>query len=111
MRTKKLSTAIATTVLVACVPVTTIYAGAALASSQRPDRPAAAAMPAATALSSGPYAWASRSSNLPFGGAALTFSGAVVYGAPARAKASPMVPNAWSTRLSGLPFGGAGVYA
>jgi len=71
MNTKKLSTAIAATVLVACVPVTTLYAGAALASGLRPDRPVAAARPAATASSRGPNAWASRSSGLPFGGAGL----------------------------------------
>ncbi|HXR23493.1 MAG TPA: hypothetical protein VN786_13135 [Acidimicrobiales bacterium] len=110
MNTKKLSTAIAATVLVACVPVTTIYAGTALASGQRPDRPAAAARPATTASSSGPNAWASRSSNLPFGGAALSFGGGIVYGAPHPVKTTQSAPNAWASRSSKLPFGGAALY-
>ncbi|HUC14311.1 MAG TPA: hypothetical protein VMS00_07650 [Acidimicrobiales bacterium] len=109
MNAKKLSTAIAATVLVTCIPVTTIYAGAALASGQRPDRPAAAARPATTASSSGPNAWASRSSNLPFGGAALSFGG-IVYGAPHPVKTTHSAPNAWASRSSNLPFGGAALY-
>lgn len=102
MFTKKLSTAIAAIVLVACVPVTTIFAGQAMATASRPS--------VAAAASGAPNAWATRSGNLPMGGAALTFDGAVVYGAPHPFKATPVVPNAWATRSSGLDFGGAGLF-
>ena len=103
MSIKKLGAAIAATVIAAYVPISTLYAGTALASGQRPDRPAV------TGPSSGPNAWASRSSNLPSGGAALSFDG-VVYGAPHPFKATPVVPNAWATRTSNLPVGGAALY-
>ncbi len=106
MNTKKLTAAMATTVLVLSVPLITVYSGAAVAvgHSATPSAVQQAARAGAT----------SRLSGLPFGGAAAY--NAEVDGTPptngtAIAYAERAARAAATSRLSGLPEGGAAVWA
>jgi len=107
MNTRKLTVAVATTVLVVSVPLATVYAGAALAVGHHSARP-----PVAVSGLAEQAAATSRLSGLAEGGAALEEPPtAPPENAKAIANAERAARAAATSRLSGLAEGGAAVYS
>ena len=112
MNTKKIAAKVASTAAVVLVPL----ALSAVASASPRYTPHARAELSTPTHESAPNAWATRTSSLPAGGAALfdglpLYGGSAFYDVPAApAQAAHVVPNAWATRTSALPAGGAALF-
>ncbi|HXW80828.1 MAG TPA: hypothetical protein VEJ84_15100 [Acidimicrobiales bacterium] len=112
MNTKKIAARVASTAAVVLVPL----ALSTVASASPRYTPHARAELSPASRGSAPNAWATRTSSLPSGGAALfdglpLYGGSAFYNVPAApAQAGPVVPNAWATRTGSLPSGGAALF-
>jgi hypothetical protein len=113
MNMKRFATKVASTAVVVLIPLTAL-APSALAAPRHTAHTAGGVSTATRG--SAPNAWASRTSALPDGGAALfdgipLDGGSAFYHVPAApAPVNRVAPNAWSSRASGLEFGGAALY-
>jgi hypothetical protein len=103
MNTRKVAAKVASTAIVLLIPLGAFSSAAS--ASQTPS-----------AGRSAPNPWASRTSGLPGGGAALLdglslSGGPAFYNVPAAAaQVTQVAPNAWWSRTSGLQGGGAALF-